>query len=77
MKIVLKKTDRGLRAYIDGKKKTTPFVSSADFAEWVGTMQHFNLLPKDAKVLYHNGLCELVVTPTYENPVKSRPRILI
>lgn len=77
MKIVLKKTDKGLRAYIDGKKHTTPFVTPADFAEWVGTMMHFGVYPKDAKVYYNNGLCELVVTPTYEHPVKSRPRKFI
>ena len=77
MKIVLKKTDKGFRAYIDGKRKTTPFVGVADFAEFCGTMMHFGIYPKDAKVYYNNGLCESLVTPTYEYPVKSRPRQLV
>jgi hypothetical protein len=76
MKIVLRKTEDGLRAYVDGKKHTTPFTSPADFAEFAGVMMHFGVWPKDATLAYHNGLVELPLTPTYEYQLKERPRIL-
>ena len=77
MKIVLKKDERGYKAYIDGKKHTTPFVSEADFCEWIGCLMHFGVYPADAEVLYHGELGYRALIPTYASPIKERPRQLI
>ena len=75
-KIILRQDYNGLYyMFVDGKKKPTEFVDTADAREFLGTCQEHGLY-QDCRLFVELPSCKLnEVQPTYKHPISETSKV--